>query len=128
MDILINTSRISPTFGDSVWRNGPLRKEETTQPFTQTVAQRLMIRLQTFEGEWFMDTTYGVPYWQRILGKKPTQSAVDQILQQEILEENGVKELTYFQSSFQNRIYSASFKVRVVTGEETDLININPIN
>lgn len=128
MDILIDTDPLSPYYGDSVWRNGPLLIADTTQPFTQTVAQRLSIRLKTFEGEWFLDTEYGVPYWQRILGKKPTKSAVDQILQQEILEENGVKEITFFSSTLKNRQYTASFKVKVINGEETDVININPIN
>lgn len=128
MDILIDSNPISPGYEDAVFFNGPLTKEYTTQPFTQTVAQRLKIRLLTFRGEWFLDTEYGPPYWQRILGMKPTKSALDQIFQQEVLAENGVKEITSFTSTFQNRQYSASFKVRVVTGEVTDVINITPVN
>lgn len=128
MDILLDTNPISPFYGDSVWVNGSLTKAETTQPFTQTVAQRLRIRLLSFQEEWFLDQEYGVPYFQRLLGQKPTKSATDLIFQQEILDVNGVKEITYFSSTFQNRIYSLSFRVRVVTGEETDTISINPIN
>lgn len=128
MDIKLDLDPISPSFGDAVFINGPLTKEGITSPFTENVAQRLRIRLLTFEGEWFLDTTYGIPYWQRILGKKPTKSAIDQILQQEVLEEVGVKEIVSFTSSFSNRKYSASFKVRVVNGEVTDTININPVN
>lgn len=120
MDLLMNES------GDLVFHNGPLTREYTTQPPTQTVAQRLRIRLTAFEGDWFMDTEYGVPYWQSILGKKVPKSRVDSILQQEILAERGVKEIVSFTSSFVNRQYSASFRVRVSNGEVTETITISP--
>lgn len=128
MDIKLDLNLVSLSNGDAIWINGPLTREGITGPFTENVAQRLRIRMLTFEGEWFLDTTYGVPYWQRILGQKPTKSAIDQILQQEVLSENGVKEIVSFTSSFVNRKYSASFQVRVVNGEVTDTININPVN
>lgn len=121
MDLLLDTET-----NDLVFFNGPLTAEYTTQPLTQTVAQRLKIRLMTFRGEWFLDTEYGVPYWQSILGKKVPKSRVDSILQQEILAERGVKEIVSFTSSLQNRQYSASFRVKVSTGEITETITIAP--
>lgn len=121
--------KLDPTSWDIIWRNGPLRKEETTQPFTETVGQRLKIRLQTFLGEWFINTVYGVPYWQRLLGIKQTsKAAADLIFQQEILKEEGVKEIVTFESTFVNRRYSLVFSVRVVTGEVTAPIVVNPLN
>lgn len=113
--------------GDLAWKNGPLTVDYTTQPLVDTVKQRLFIMLRTFQGEWFMDLNHGIPYWQNILGKKTTKSAVDLIFQQKILAENGVKEITEFKSTFVNRQYSLDFKVRVSTGEVTDTITINPI-
>lgn len=80
--------------------------------------------LRTFQGEYFLNTQHGVPYWQDILGKKTTKAAVDLILQQKILAENGVKELTYFKSTLVNRKYELTFKVKVSTGEETAPITI----
>lgn len=121
--------KLDPTSWDIIWRNGPLRKQETTQPLTETVGQRLKIRLQTFLGEWSFNTVYGVPYWQRLLGVKQTsKAAADLIFQQEILKEEGVKEIVTFNSTFVNRKYSLSFSVRVVTGEVTAPISINPVN
>lgn len=128
MDLLIDTEPTSPFYGDIVWNNGPLTKEYTTQPLTQTVAQRLRIRLLTFQEEYFLDTTYGVPYFQRILGKKASKASVDLIFQQQILLERGVKEIVSFSSTFQNRQYSLSFSVKVNSGEVTDVISITPIN
>lgn len=121
--------KLDPTSWDIIWRNGPLRKEETTQPFTETVGQRLKIRLLTFLGEWSFNTIYGVPYWQRLLGIKQTsKAAADLIFQQEILKEEGVKEIVSFESTFVNRKYSLVFKVRVVTGEISAPIVIQPLN
>ena len=114
---------------DIIWNNGPLLVEDTTQPFTETIGQRLKIRLQTFLGEWFINTVYGVPYWQRIIAIKQTsKAAADLIFQQEILKEEGVKEIVTFESTFVNRRYSLIFSVRVVTGEVTAPIVVNPLN
>lgn len=126
MDLLINQDLISSKYGDIVWRNGPLRKEETTQSRVDVVGQRLLILLRTFKGEWFLDTEYGIPYFQSILGMKTSKSAVDLIFQKAILAENGVRELTFFESTFVNRQYSMTFRVKVTTGEESGLITITP--
>lgn len=124
MDLLLD-----PVLHDIVWNNGALTKEFTTQPFTQTVAQRLKIRLLTFAGEYFWDTSYGVPWYQRLLGRKQSsKSAIDLIFNQKILEEVGVKEIITFDSTFVNRVYSLTFSVRVVDGSVTQPITVNPVN
>lgn len=121
--------KLDPISWDIIWHNGPLTKEDTTQPLTETVGQRLKIRLLTFQGEWFINTVYGVPYFSRLLGQKQTsKAATDLIFQQQILSEEGVKEIVSFDSTFVNRQYSLSFKVRVVTGEVSAPIVINPLN
>ena len=125
MDLLLDLDPLSPSYGDLTFKNGPLTPSYTTQSRVDVVAQRLLIRLRNFEGEWFLDTNYGVPYWS-ILGHKIKKSAVDLIFQREILAENGVKELTFFESTFENRKYSLSFRVKVTTGEESGLITITP--
>lgn len=125
MDLLLDLDPLSPSYGDLTWKNGPLTPDYTTQSRVDVVAQRLLIRLSTWQSEWFLDTSYGVPYWS-ILGHKIKKSAVDLIFQREILAENGVKELTFFESTFENRKYSLSFRVKVTTGEESGLITITP--
>ena len=121
--------KLDPTSWDIIWHNGPLLVEGTTQPLTETVGQRLKIRLLTFYGEWFINTVYGVPYFQRLLGQKQTsKAAADLIFQSQILAEPGVKEIVTFDSTFVNRKYSLSFSVRVVTGEVTAPIVISPLN
>ena len=125
MDLLLNLDPISSSYGDLTWKNGPLTPDYTTQSRVDVVAQRLRIRLLTWREEWFLDTSYGVPYWS-ILGRKIKKSAVDLIFQREILAENGVKELTFFESTFENRKYTLSFRVKVTTGDETETITLTP--
>lgn len=126
MDLLLDLNPLSPSYGDLTWKNGPLTPDYTTQSRVDIVAQRLRIRLLTFREEWFLDTGYGIPYFQRILGHKIKKSAVDLIFQREILAENGVKELTFFESTFENRKYTLSFRVKVTTGDETETITLTP--
>ena len=125
MDLLLDLDPLSPSYGDLTFKNGPLTSAYTTQSRVDVVAQRLRIRLLTWREEWFLDTSYGVPYWS-ILGRKIIKSAVDLIFQREILAENGVKELTFFESTFENRKYTLSFRVKVTTGDETETITLTP--
>ena len=125
MDILLNNDRTSLDFGDALFVNGPLSPTGITQESAEVVAQRLSIRLKTFLGEWFLDVGYGVPYYQQILAKKTTKVAVDRIFQQQILSERGVRELVSFSSTFENRQYNMSFKVRVMNGSVTESITVN---
>lgn len=113
MDLLLD-----PTSWDIVWNNGPLTKEFTTQPLTQTVAQRLKIRLLSFRGDWFINTAYGIPYFQSILGhKQKSKASVDLIFQTEILLEPGVREIVTFNSTLtSNREYKLVFSIKVVDG------------
>ena len=125
MDILLDNDVTSPSFGDSIWINGPLTIENLTIDPATVVAQRLRIRLQTFLGEWFLNTEYGVGYWQRILGKKTSKTAVDRIFQEQILDERGVREISSFSSTFKNRQYDMSFRVRALDGSLSEVITIN---
>ncbi len=38
------------------------------------VVQECRIKLSMFRGEWFLDRTVGISYWQEILGHKPQQA------------------------------------------------------
>lgn len=117
MDILLNDN------GDIAFDNGsaPLVTDEQKQD----VAQRLLIKLRTFLGEWFLDTNIGVPYIQQIFGKGRQRSAIDVIFQTQILEEPDVLEIVEFNSTLDpaTRAYSLSFRVRVASGT-TDTITI----
>ena len=94
----------------------------TTPVFTTTtsenLAQRLVIRLQTFKGEWFLDGTIGIDYFNQIAGKNRSKAAVDAIIQAEILKENEVLQITAYSSVVDKttRKITIQFTVRTVDG------------
>lgn len=105
MDIKLNALT-----GDIAFTNGldiVVTQEEEIQ-------QRLLIRLRTFLGEWFINTSYGVPYFQQILGKGRKKATVDGIMQEQILADGSVTELVSFTSELNaDRSYRAEFKVKI---------------
>lgn len=107
MDLLLNTDT-----NDLVFING---KCPVTQLLTDIVVQRLKITLYTFLGEWFLDTTIGVPYFQQIFGKIRSKSTIDLIFQRIIAADPDVIEILTFESSLSSgdRGYSMTFQVRV---------------
>lgn len=118
MDLLLNSDPISPDYHDMVFINGSCT---TTQDTRDVVAQRLRILLQTFTNEWFLDTQYGIPYWD-FLGKKVPKQRVDRVLQEKIMKERGVLQLVSFNSTLENRVYSLTFSVRTSTGVTEDIV------
>lgn len=87
------------------------------------VRQKLQIRLNTAQGEWFYDSEAGVPYFQEILKKPYQKNVVDAILRQTILETEGVTQLLSFNSEFipSQRKYKLDFSVTTKKG----LLNVS---
>ena len=58
---------------------------------SEEILQRVKMRLRFFQGEWFLDTAHGIPYYQEMIGKKPANlNIVSQIFNDAILEVEGV--------------------------------------
>ena|SRR5690349_10960065 len=70
----------------------PIRPVEGAERIRQAVG----IRLRTWLGEWFLDTSHGVPYLESILGKNRRPEIVEAILRSQILQVNGVKSIKSF--------------------------------
>lgn len=84
-----------------------------TTELGETLAQRLTIMLKTFMGEWFLNTEYGVPYYQSILGRKGGKDVVDGIFKRLIGDDAEVQSILEFESSLDSqRRYSMTFRVK----------------
>lgn len=59
------------------------------------VAQNVMTRLALWQGQWFIDTSEGTPWLQRILGK---HNAVDTVIKTRILDTPGVISISEYES------------------------------
>lgn len=62
-----------------------------------TVGQAIGTRLKLRQGEWFLDSTVGVPYDTQILGTD-TESTRDQAMQTAILDTQGVTQIVDYAS------------------------------
>lgn len=120
MDIKLDDS------GDISFTSG---ESSVTSIGAEDLAQRIRIRLNTFQGEWFMDNTLGVDWWNRVFGKNRSKAAVDALLQEQILKEpDALQILSYSSSISTDRKFSCSFKVRTENGAitATQTFNIVP--
>lgn len=68
----------------------------------EQVRQQLLIKLKLWRGEWFLDTEFGTPYLQQILGKQLTLSGALAALRKSILEVEGVQQILSFSYKFNN--------------------------
>ncbi len=61
---------------------------------SEEIAQLVQQRVGTFLGEWFLDSSIGVPYFQQILKKNPDPAVIDAVLKKTISQTDGLLELT----------------------------------
>lgn len=66
----------------------------------EAVGQHARQRLSTFSGEWFLDTTAGVPWLDQILGQTYDPALAESVVKAEILNTDGVTEITSFSVAF----------------------------
>ena len=57
------------------------------------IAQAVTIALMFFKGEWFLDASAGVPYFQNVLVKNPDVTLLQGIFRKAILDVEGVSSL-----------------------------------
>lgn len=90
----------------------------------EAVGQHARQRLQTYEGEWFLDTSAGVPWLEQILGKAYDPALAEAVVKAEILETNGVTGIEGFSVSFDRgtrRLNIRSIEVMTKYGEVTEI-------
>lgn len=90
----------------------------------ERVAQQIKVKLLTFLGEWFLDTTWGVPYLEYILVKQPNQELIKQILSEQISSVDDVKSLNALELDYQAKVrtlivnYEVSTEYGLITRKE----------
>lgn len=82
---------------------------------SERVRQQLRIKLQLWTGEWFLDTEFGTPYLQDILGKQLTLFGALAAIKTSIMEVTDVLEITSFKHQFNNQTRRLSVTFEVTT-------------
>lgn len=81
----------------------------------ELVRQQLTIKLKLWTGEWFLDTEFGTPYIQQILGKQLTLSGAVAAIRKSILEVDNVTAITSFTYQFNRQTRTLAFSFEVST-------------
>jgi len=82
------------------------------------VAQGIRTKLRLFLGEWFLDTTKGVPYFEEIFSGVYDHARIESVLRAQIRSQSGVTEITSFSTSFDRagRALTVNFEVDTIYG------------
>jgi len=125
-DLLLDLNPSSMTYRDLSVQNNDLVVNSGLTAIQQDIIQRLSF----FAGEWFLDNTQGLPWFQQILVKNPNQSDVDTIFRNAILTTPGVTGLTQysFVPNFLARVLNVSFIASTTQGTVNYSGAIPPIN
>lgn len=78
------------------------------------VVDRLRTRLAMWLGDWYLDTTRGIDYKNKVLGRSRNGGEISAIIRREILLEPGVDQITAFalsQDSEDRRGFTVAAKV-----------------
>jgi hypothetical protein len=96
--------------GDLVVENGLLVRVDGAEAVRQNLRQRLL----TFFGEWFLDLTQGIPYFEHVFKKQINPSVLDAIFKNAIINTPGVTELLEFDIDIDTstRLMTLIFKVK----------------
>lgn len=95
---------------------------------TEIAAQTLGITLKTYRGEWFLNTNFGVPYLQEIIGVARKKDIVDRIFLAEIARNIYIDTINSYKSSYDRdqRYYNMDVVVTVGADTVTTSFNTQP--
>ena len=88
----------------------------------EAVGQHVRQRLKTFEGEWFLDTTAGVPWLAQIMGREYDPALAEAVVKAEILDTDAVTEITSFAVGFDRTTRNLQIRdIEVLTAYDTEV-------
>lgn len=89
----------------------------------EAIGQHARQRLMTYEGEWFLDAEAGVPWVRDILGHQYDPVLAESVLKAEILDTDGVTDITSFSVRFSGELRGLSaFNIEVTTVFDQEVI------
>lgn len=113
-------ARLEPTTGD-LWVSAD-GTVALTSAYLEDVRQRLMIRLQLFAGEWFLNTRIGVPYYRDVLVKVPNYTVIRALIRGRILTDVDVVAVPRLEMSLSGRTLSVDFDATLRDGSTLSVV------
>lgn len=88
----------------------------------EAVGQHVRQRLKTFQGEWFLDTTAGVPWLAQIMGKEYDPALAEAVVKAEVLDTHAVVEIVSFSVGFNEALRNLEIReVEVMTTYDAEV-------
>lgn len=129
-DLSLDLKKNSASQNDFLVIDGDLvLTSDAEQGGSNNVLQDILTRIRFFAGEWFMDTTQGLPWFQQILIKNPDQSKIDALFQNTIMGTPGVQQLLAysFEPNFAARVLTVSFTANTTQGRVDYTGTLSPV-
>lgn len=101
------------SLGDLSIENGDMVLVDGVDAIKQLLSQRLKF----FLGEWFLDLSKGIPYFEKVLLKNPSPIVLDTIFKQQILSTPGVLGLEQFNIELDTARRTMSITLRAKTSQ-----------
>lgn len=94
------------------------------------IAQQIKVTLLTWYGEYFLDTTFGVPYLESIMVKAPNRADIEWILRQRILDVPGVDRVDAMSIQYDNQTRNmlVTFSATTQEGAVADTLTLGSKN
>lgn len=89
-------------------------------------AQQIKIALLTFLGEWFLDTSHGVPYFEQVLLKQVDKVKIENVFRQKIAAVKDVKRVLKLNTQIdrKERLLLVEFEAETDEGLVRDIVAI----
>ena len=123
----INDLKIDLDISDLVLENYDLALVDGNE----RVRQQMHIHLLTFQGEWYLNTNFGVPYFENVLGKQIDRALIESVIKAEIMKVADVLEITSFEMEIDASVRSLTVEFSVMTTfgvlDTTELLSVSPL-
>lgn len=84
--------------------------------------QAVKIRLQNYQGNWFLDLNNGIPYYQEIFGRNDTKDLADTYIKTAIKNTDNITSITNYTSVLEGTTLKVVFSAKTLVG--ADLSNV----
>jgi hypothetical protein len=105
---------LDPLTGDLLIVNGDL----VLTTGSDATRQRVQQALSAYNGEWFLDLSYGIPYYQNILVKNPNPVVVEGLLRAAVQAVPGVLEILQFDLDYNAGARTLTLTIGIRTDDE----------
>lgn len=94
-----------------------------TTDLSKYVSQKLRIALRIFKGEYFLNNTLGLPYFEEFFKKDPNIDFIEDLYKAKIAGIYGVEEITFFEllTDTITRDFVVNFTVKLINEETISL-------